>query len=117
MTVNDIYTQALGILTQRVNDSDLSCFAAAWMNLLLAAENSVRLAGGKPPLDTSPTLTSLSDEVPYCDEITKRALLCGMAAFLYEAADDGELACSYRARWAEALRDACRGIPGGTDVY
>ncbi len=121
MTVNDIYTQALGITAQRVNDSDLSCFAVGWINLLLteslAAENSVRLAAGEAPLACAPVLASLADETPYCAEITGGALPFGMASFLYEAADDGERARDYRARYVQALWEASKGVSGGTDVY
>ena len=121
MTVKDAYVSALGILAERTVDSDLEGFAPGWTNLLLAeslaAENSIRLSEGRAELASPPVLAAPADEIPYAASLAARAIPCGLAAFLYEAADDGERAADYRARFVQALYECSRAVPGGADVY
>ncbi len=122
MTANDLFSQALGMVGERVNDSDLTCFALGWINQLLAealdVENSVLRSEGKEPFEHAPVLGALGDEIPYSDRVVRYALPDGLAAFLYEVSDDTDMAADYRARYVAALRECAKLIPADVaDCY
>lgn len=122
MTGNDLFFQALGMVGERVNDSDLACFALGWINQLLAealdVENSVLRSIEKEPFEHAPVLNASGDEIPYSDRVARYALPNGLAAFLYEVSDDPNMAADYRARYVAALRECAKLIPSDVaDCY
>ena len=122
MTGNELFSQALGMVGERVSDSDLACFAAGWISLLLAeafdVENSVLKSEGRAPFEHVPVLKALGDEIPYSDRVVRYALPDGLSAFLYEISDDPNMAADYRARYIAALRECARLAPADVaDCY
>ena len=122
MTGNELFSQALGMVGERVSDSDLACFAAGWISLLLAeafdVENSVLKSEGRAPFEHVPVLKALGDEIPYSDRIVRYALPDGLSAFLYEISDDPNMAADYRARYVAALRECAKLAPADVaDCY
>ncbi len=122
MTGNELFAEALGMVGERVNDSDLASFAVGWINLLLAeafdVENSVLRSEGRAPFEHVPVLGALGDGIPYSDRVVKYALPDGLAAFLYEISDDPDMAADYRARYVGALRECARLLPADVaDCY
>ena len=122
MTGNDLFAQALGMVGERANDSDLTCFAVGWINQLLAealdVENSVLKFEGEESFEHALVLSAPGDEIPYSDRIVRYALPDGLAAFLYEVSDDLNMAADYRARYVAALRECAKLIPADVaDCY
>lgn len=123
MTGTDIYKAASAHLYEKPGDDEESRdFSVPFLNQLLVEclnyENSVRAFEEKEPLNFAPTLTSLDDEIPYCDYITRVALPYGLASlFFYENLDNyrGNM---YRAQYIQALGEAVKLYKSGVeDVY
>ncbi len=110
-TVNDIYAVALSYIGETSTTMpDLNGFVLGWINQLLQEalpyENSVRERNEDTLLTTAPTLTSLTDTVSYCDDITRIALPYGLAVYIYQDDDDKQFSIMYRQKFINALKDA-----------
>ena len=110
-TENDIYAVALSYIGETSTTMpDLNGFVLGWINQLLQEalpyENSVRERNEDTLLTTAPTLTSLTDTVSYCDDITRIALPYGLAVYVYQDDDDKQFSIMYRQKFINALKDA-----------
>lgn len=91
---------------------ELEEYSLLWLNLLLEEslpyENSILHAEGKTELGQSPKLTSLTEEIPYHDAITRVALPYGIAAFCWIDDDRMNESELLRAKYLSALHDAAK---------
>ena len=123
MTAKEICALASAFLYEAAGEDAQSYgFSAAFLNVLLAealpAENSVRKAEGREPLLNAPVLTTLEEEVPYCEAVSRIALPYGLASWYFQQELDNFQAENYRARYIAALEDAKRAVQEGIEeVY
>ena len=111
MTGAKIFEKAVSYLEQSYSDStDSADFSVHYLNLLaqeaLPYENQVRAILGKPVLSAAPDISSLEDELEYCDDICRVAFPYGLASFLYSNDDEIAKSNSFRQRFVSALQDA-----------
>ena len=95
MTAEELIVSALAIKGETPDMAEqYRDFSLAALNILLAEtlvlENQLRYAAGEPQLETAPTLTTLSGEIPYHEALLRTCLVYGMAARL--TAEDNDLA-------------------------
>lgn len=114
MTVNDVYTAALSILSETPGNSETTAsFAPLWVNLLLSecfpAENQVRKMNNIEILEEIPTVSALTDTIPY-QPVFLRPLVYGLASFLYIDDDDDHRSTLFRNRYIEAVSEAAKAL-------
>lgn len=87
LTAMEIFTTACSYISQTVEDSeDITGFAPAWLNVLLAecleTENTLRRMDGQAELEEAPRVSgeTMSMEIPYHDALTRIALPYGLAS-------------------------------------
>ena len=123
MKAEKILETACGFLFEQAGyDVDFKTHAPVILNSLIAEslvyENSVRKSRGDAELDKTPLISSLEDDIPYCDEICLIALPFGLASYFYQDEGDGYKAQDYRARFVDALNEASKAVVTDTeDVY
>ena len=123
MKAENIFETACGFLFEQAGyDVDFKTHAPVILNSLIAEslsyENSIRAARGDAELEKVPLISSLEDDIPYCDEICLIALPFGLASYFYQDEGDGYKAQDYRGRYVDALREASKAVVTDTvDVY
>lgn len=123
MTGQQIYETASAFLYEKDNeDADSKTFAVNFLNILLQEalpyENAVRRRAGKEQLETAPVLAELTEQIDYCDQITRAALPYGLASWYFQEALDNFQAENYRSKYLAALDDARKHFNGTVeDVY
>ncbi len=114
MTVNEIMKAALALCGESSPAPYISAFGVPWANTLLAenfeTEQNIKRAAKKLPHEKLPTLTSLSDEVPYSDELVNPAFIFAFASFIADIGSDRELATLFRSRYMLAAQTAAKGF-------
>lgn len=120
MTVYEAMEDALALLPD--SGGAKADYAVRWCNLALAecfdTENSIRLAKGRPELETIPSVSAPRDEIPYSDSIVRRALPYFFASLAAKDDGDGFAMSEYRARFVIALSECAKLLPGRVkDVY
>lgn len=111
MTVQDIYIIAAALVGDRENDDpDERDFAIPYMNVLmqeaLATENTMRVRDGQEILTAAPTVTSITDEVAYHDNLCRVAFPYGLAWLYHQEAGNLGLAAQYRNMFIDAVNGA-----------
>ena len=119
MRAQNVFSTATAFLFEQAGeDADFKKHAPALINLLVAEalphENTHRAALGQSELESAPVITTLDDDIPYCEEICRIALPFGLASYFYQDECDNYKAQDYRARYIDALNEASKAIP--TDV-
>lgn len=125
MTVNDLYALSASFLSESTTSIGLTDYVLGWTNLLLAEslpyENSIRgwaADATKPVLLVAPTLTALTDIIPYSDTIVRVALPYGLASYFFQDDDNDYRTSMYRNQYINALNDAKKAIVADIeDVY
>ena len=121
MTGNDIFRAALAIMSESPEESDLGDYALQWLNLLLqeclTAENAWREQHERELLEAAPLLAVLSEEVPYCDKLTRVALPYGLAANLWTDDDNDYRANKWMTLYRDAVSEAGTVSTVITDIY
>ena len=107
MTVQDIIRTALaGEYEDIENDTDAVRHSVTWMNTLLAdcyqAEQNSRERDGRELLTEIPTVTALTDEVPYNAVLLRYTLPYGIEWKYAEQNLDMERALQYRSMYEDA---------------
>lgn len=111
MTGAEVYEAALAIVPElRSEAPDIERYALNWINLVLAecfeTENSILFNEGKPLLEKIPSLNSLSDTIPYHDDICRIAIPYGIVEHAFTDDDNDYRANKFRARFVQALKEA-----------
>ncbi len=93
MTVKESYEQALSLIPETLDENaDMRKFAVTWCNILLAEtmrnENLFRKANGMGEIKKVPQVFAEEDEIPYNEEMVRRAFPYGMARFVFRENDD-----------------------------
>ena len=126
MTAGKIFQKACGYLSQTVAETEeLASFAVLWLDTLAAEalpyENALRRYyrdESKPPLAAAPRVQSLTDEIPYREEICRVALPYGLASCLFSDEENEYRAQDFRARYISALNESQKlADEGVVDVY
>lgn len=123
MTAQQIYESALSLLPTRTSeDNSLAVYVPGWINLALqealASENSIRASKGLLLLDKAPTVLSMTDEIPYSDELVRTALIYFLASLICKDDDDAYWSQDYRRRYISALAEYSRVcVDNIVDVY
>ena len=108
MTVQDIYIIAAALVGDRENDDpDEQDFAIPYMNLLmqeaLDTENTMRMRDGQELLTVAPTVTSITDNVPYHDVLCRVAFPYGLAWQYQQEAGNLSLSAQYRNMFVDTV--------------
>lgn len=126
MTCEQLYKQALSMLpTSIAEDDSLREYVVGWVNLAMReafhVENSIRRFEDdpeRPVLKTPPSVTSMTDEIPYHTALTEYAFVYFLASLMCKDDDDNYWAQDYRGRYVVALAEAQRLMPESViDVY
>ncbi len=122
-TAMDIYESAAAMLFESAGeDADFKAHAPKLIGSLageaLHYENAHRAAHGRVELESAPVISSLEDEIDFCDEICRVALPFGLCAYFWQDECDNYKAQDYRGRFIDALNIAAAGCPQDIeDVY
>ncbi len=104
MTAREIYSTVLTLMFMEEADAEeYQKNFLAQLNMKLEecfeANNSIRLAKGKPMLSEPPMIVKLEEEVPYEFELTRSVLPLGIAGDLYVDDDETGISNDYRERY------------------
>ena len=108
MTVKDIYIIAAALVGDRENDDpDALEFSIPYINLLLqeslSCENSLRRRDGQEQLAEAPTMTDITNDVPYHDVLCRVAIPYGLAWQYHQESGNLGLSAQYRNMYIEAV--------------
>lgn len=109
LTVKDVHKMAVALIGVREEDGKGEReLTVPYMNILLQealyAENSIRAANGDPELSAAPTVSSISDVIPYNDNLVRSAIPYGLAWQYQQEENNLGLASQYRNMFIEGVR-------------
>ena len=120
MTGQEILKITLDLLYEETNEYDI--YAVSILNMMIAelfeTENQIRWATGKSPLEETPYLTELKEEVPYDERLTRGAMPFGLASYIILDDNDMGRVGYFRQLYVNAVNSAAKILPEGVrDVY
>ena len=115
MLIKEIYENALALNIARMDDDEeLEFFGIKLFNILLhetkACNNCIRIHKGLEKLEEVPTVISLSDEMPYEEELYA-PLSYGLASKLMAAQEETTIAALYHNQYVTLLDMATPYVP------
>ena len=107
MTANQLYRTTLAIMSENEsNASSYTEFLIPNINLLLSelfdAENSLRATSGADILTDIPEIMSMTDELPYQEQLCRTVMPYGLATYLALGDDEYTKAGFYDSRYQTA---------------
>ena len=113
MTGSEAFAQTLSLI-QETDPAPYGLLPLGWLNFVIAqtweVANRRREYSGLEPLEKIPVMKTLSEEIPYDDELVRRVFPLGMLVRLYTDETDTLLLDLYRREFASELNLCDRGI-------
>lgn len=115
MTVNELLQNALPLFAETdTSDADYQALTIPHTNMVLAetfdVNNRMREQAGKEPLTEIPSVTALTDTIPFEDKLVRLALPYGLAAKLYFDEDNDGRLSMFLQEYAERVNQCDRWV-------
>lgn len=123
MKVRECYESALSFIPEKPEENpDMQKFMIAWCNVILGEmleyENVFRRAKGLAELEKVPVLTEKEQEIPYNENLVKRAFPYGMARWMFREGEDIAASHEYYNLYIAAANEATPVFEGDVkDIY
>jgi hypothetical protein len=115
LTVNELLQNALALFAETdASDADYQALAIFHTNMVLAetfeVNNRMRERAGKEELTEIPSVTALTDTIPYEDKLLRFALPFGLAEKLYFDEDNDGRLSMFKQEYANRVNQCDRWV-------
>ena len=123
MTVKECFETALSFLSETAEENpEMKKFSIAWCNVLLGEtfehENVYRIYKGKEELLHPLKVLGYEEEIPYNENLVRKAFPYGMARWMFRENDDISASHEYYSLYVNAIKEATPVLFGKIkDVY